>query len=142
MAIPYQDLYEETLTGIKKDLPVRTENQSFDWWDDLFCASNPRKAMAAVIAGDTVIDKINKKSGKVVEAFVMPWRDDSKYREWVAAMRRKWNIDGNSLERANKTLISHIHYGGFVVHMGNDEQIDFDKAIAKNKSDGFACFNN
>lgn len=109
MATTYQDLYEETLTGIKKGLPVRTENQSFDWWDDLFCASNPRKAIAAVIMGDTVTDKINKKSGKVVDRFVMPWRDDAKYREWVASMRQKWDIDGDA------DLISDIHYGGVVV---------------------------
>lgn len=109
------DYYEQALANLKRSLPIRTENQSFDWWDDLFCASNPREAIASVIIGDTITDKVNKKSGTVVEAFVMPWRDSDKYREWVAAMRRKWNIDGNPSQTANKVLISDIHYGGFVV---------------------------
>ncbi len=117
------DYYEQALVDLKKSLPVRTENQSFDWWDDLFCSSNPRKAIASVIIGDTVTDKVNKKSGRVVECFVMPWRDSDKYREWVSSMRRKWNIDGNALECTKKALISDIHYGGVVVETDNKEAI-------------------
>jgi hypothetical protein len=103
------DYYEQALASLKRSLPTRTENQSFDWWDDLYCANNPREAIASVIIGDTVADKINKKSGRVVECFVMPWRDDAKYREWVESMRQKWDIDGDA------DLISDIHYGGVVV---------------------------
>lgn len=109
------DYYEQALANLKRSLPTRTKNQSFDWWDDLFCAFNPREAIAAVIIGDIITDKVNKKSGRVVECFVMPWRDSDKYREWVNSMRQKYGID-NGFKAGDYEIISEIHYGGFVVN--------------------------
>jgi hypothetical protein len=111
----YDGLYLVSEADLKQGLVLRTENKSFDWWNDLFCAPDPRKAMSSVIIGDTITDQVNKKSGQVVETFVMPWRDNKKYHDWCVLMRQKWGIGANEFKCDDHEIISEIHYGGFVV---------------------------
>jgi|GEM_PF-5639800 len=106
----YEDRWNKATLEIKKESSPKDEH---DWWE-LFSAYDPRKAMNSVKIGDIVFDR--EKSGVVLEAFVMPWRDGTKYGQWKKEVLDRYNVSNFDMLCLSKIdIISDIHYGGFVI---------------------------